>query len=60
MSRIGTNENLDFQKVWLMSQETVLKFEETTNKFEKTDRLLRNLTKKQLSPKQDVLNSYRQ
>jgi len=42
-------ENLDFNKVWLMFQETrnILdeKFQETDKKFQETDRILRKLTK---------------
>jgi hypothetical protein len=38
-------ENLDFNKVWLMFQETDKKFQETDKKFQETDRILRNLTK---------------
>ena len=60
MQRKRTQEKLDFEKVWLMFQETDRKFqetdrkfqetdrkfEETTKKFKETDRILRNLAKK--------------
>ena len=41
-----STENLDFNKVWLMFQETDKKFKETDKKFQETDRIIRNLTKK--------------
>lgn len=37
MDRSSTGEKLDFEKVWLMFQETDRKFKETDRKFQETD-----------------------
>jgi hypothetical protein len=39
------SENLDFNKVWLMFQETDRQIQETDRHIQETDRILRNLTK---------------
>jgi len=43
MSTKRTTEKLDFEKVWLMFQETDKKFQETDKKFQETDKKLRKL-----------------
>ena len=43
MATKRTTEKLDFDKVWLMFQETDKKFQETDKKFQETDKKLRKL-----------------
>ncbi|MCX7735234.1 MAG: hypothetical protein N2319_00855 [Candidatus Kapabacteria bacterium] len=43
---INTSEKLDFEKVWLMFQETDRKFQETDKKFQDTDKKFKDTDKK--------------
>ncbi len=45
-AQVSSTEKLDFEKVWLMFQETDKKFQETTEKFQETDKQMKNLLKK--------------